>query len=339
MVRGLPAMVSAADPGRISDAGSQRNNFQSIFGHPLGTMSSTLHPSELAFFSTLASCGALGAAARQLGITTPAVSKRLAVMEARLGVALVTRTTRRMHLTPEGEIYLAHARRILADIDEMEQSIAGARTAPKGLLRVNATPGFGRSYIAPLISRFMHEYPEVEVQLQLSVDPPAFSDDAFDVCIRFGEPPEGRIIARRLAANRRLLCASPSYLARHDAPLKPGDLARHNCIGLLQGDEAYGVWRLTTGEGSARRTETVRVHGTLRTNDGEVAVNWGLDGHGILMRAEWDISRYLNSGRLVQVLTDYQTPDADIYATYLQGNQLSARLRAFVEFVAQSFAV
>ena len=286
----------------------------------------------------LASCGALSAAARKLGITTPAVSKRLAQMEARLGVALVTRTTRRMHLTPEGEIYLAHARRILTDIDDMEQSLAGSRIAPRGLLRVNATPGFGRSYVAPLVSRFMHEYPEVQVQLQLSVDPPAFSDDAFDVCIRFGEPPEGRIIARRLAANRRLLCASPSYLARHAAPRTPADLARHNCIGIQQGDEAYGVWRLTTGEGAFKSTQTVRVHGTLRTNDGEAAVNWALDGHGILMRAEWDISRYLSSGRLVQVLTDYQTPDADIYAAYIQGHQLSARVRAFVDFIAQSFS-
>lgn len=295
------------------------------------------HPSELAFFSTLAASGALSAAARNMGITTPAVSKRLAQMEARLGVSLVTRTTRRMHLTPEGEIYLLHARRILADIDDMEQSLAGARAEPRGLLRVNATPGFGRSHVAPLVSRFMYQYPQVSVQLQLSVDPPAFSDDAFDVCIRFGQPPDGRVVVRRLAMNRRLLCAAPAYLARHAPPEKPADLVKHNCIDILQGGEAYGVWRLTTGEKSQKKTETVRVHGTLRTNDGETAVNWALDGHGILMRAEWDILRYLDSGRLVQVLTGYQTPDADIYAAYLQGHQLSARVRTFVDFIAESF--
>ncbi|PLC52060.1 LysR family transcriptional regulator [Pollutimonas nitritireducens] len=297
----------------------------------------TIHPSELAFFSMLASCGALSAAARKLGITTPAVSKRLAQMEARLGVTLVTRTTRRMHLTPEGELYLLYARRILAEIDDMEQSLAGSHAAPRGLLRVNATPGFGRRYVAPVISRFMRKYPEIEIQLQLSVDPPAFSEDAFDVGIRFGEPPEARIIARRLTANRRLLCASPGYLAQHGAPGMPADLAKHNCIGMQQGDEGYGVWRLTTGAGTSRKTETVRIHGTLRTNDGEAAVNWALDGHGILMRAEWDISRFLSSGRLVQVLKDYQTPDADIYAIYPQGRQHSARVRAFVEFMADSF--
>src|SRR3546814_12565073 len=129
------------------------------------------------------------------------------------------------------------------------------------------------------------------------VDPPAFSSDAFDVCIRFGEPPDGRIIARRLAVNRRLLCASPAYLAQHEAPRIPKDLEKHNCIGIQQGDEAYGVWRLTTEQGGERTTAVVREHGTLRTNDGETAVNWALDGHGILMRADWDISRYLKIGR------------------------------------------
>ncbi|MDS1141625.1 LysR family transcriptional regulator [Pusillimonas sp. SM2304] len=300
-------------------------------------MTSGTHPSELAFFSVIASSPGLAAAARSLGVTPPAVSKRLAQMEARLGVPLVIRTTRRMRLTPEGEIYLAHARRILAEIDDMEQLLADSVAAPKGMLRVNASPGFGRSYIAPLVSRFMLTHPEVQIQLQLSVDPPAFSSDTFDVCIRFGEPPDARIIARRLATNRRLLCASPAYLARHTVPSTPKDLEKHHCIGIQQGDEAYGVWRLTTERGGSKTTELVRVHGTLSTNDGETAVNWALDGHGILMRAEWDISRYLNSGRLVQVLHEYQTPDADIYATYLQKHQLSTRVRAFVDFVALSF--
>lgn len=301
-------------------------------------MTSGTHPSELAFFSVLASSSGLGAAARSLGVTTPAVSKRLAQMEARLGVALVIRTTRRMRLTPEGEIYLDHARRILAEIDEMEQLLVGSESAPKGMLRVNASPGFGRSYIAPLISRFMLKHPDMQVQLQLSVDPPAYSSDAFDVCIRFGEPPDGRIIARRLASNRRMLCAAPAYLARHGAPAAPKDLERHQCISIEQGGEAYGVWRLTTERDGSRKTEVLRVQGPLSTNDGEAAVSWALDGHGILMRAEWDIARYLSSGRLVQVLPDYQTPDADIYATYLQKHKLSARVRVFVDFVAQSFS-
>mgnify|MGYP003877629383 CR=1 FL=1 len=148
---------------------------------------------------------------------------------------------------------------------------------------------------------------------------------------------DSRVVARRLAGNRRLLCASPAYLARRGVPKSPADLARHNCIGIRQGDEAYGVWRLTTGRGASERTVAVKIRGNLTTNDGEIAVNWALDGHGILMRAEWDIARYLRSGRLVQVLANYRTPEADIYAVYPQRHQLSARVRAFVDFMAGSF--
>lgn len=295
-----------------------------------------IQPADLGFFSVLASAGSLSAAARELGITTPAVSKRLALMESRVGLSLVNRTTRRMSLTPEGELYLEHARRILGEIDDMAQLLGASRATPKGLLRVNATLGFGRSHVAPLISRFVRKHPQVEVQLQLSVNPPAPTDDAFDVCIRFGAPPDARIIARHIAPNRRLLCAAPAYLAKHGTPRVPNDLARHHCIGIRQGEEAYGVWRLSSGRGRNASTEAVKTRGRLTTNDGEIAVNWALDGHGILMRAEWDIERYLKNGRLVQVLPQYHTPDADIYAVYPQRHQRAARVRAFVDFVALS---
>ena len=129
-------------------------------------------PSEMGFFSLLARCGSFSATARELNVTTPAVSKRLAQMETRLGVQLVNRTTRRVSLTPEGETYLQHARRILAEIDDMEQLVSRTLATPQGLLRVNATLGFGRSHIAPLISDFVRQHPLVQVQLQLSVDPP-----------------------------------------------------------------------------------------------------------------------------------------------------------------------
>ena len=301
-------------------------------------MARAIQAADLGFFSALAAAGSLSAAARELGITTPAVSKHLAQIESRLGVPLVRRTTRRMSLTPEGELYLEHARRILGDIDEMEERLGTAKATPKGLLRVNATLGFGRMHVAPLVSQFVRKYPEVDVQLQLSVDPPPLADDSFDVCIRFGAPPDARVIARRLAANRRLLCASPAYLAKRGTPKSPAELARHNCIGIRQGQEAYGVWRLSMSRGKPSAAETVRIRGNLTTNDGEIAVNWALDGHGVLMRAEWDIERYLRSGRLVQVLPQYYTPDADINAVYPQRHQAAGRVRAFVDFIAQAFA-
>ena len=289
--------------------------------------------SEMTFFSLLARCGSLSAAGRELGVSTPAVSKRLAQLESRLGVRLLARTTRRVSLTPEGELYLDNARRILADIDDMERQLAGAMAAPSGLLRVNTTLGFGRSHIAPLVSQFAKAHAGIQVQLQLTVDPPPLTEDAFDVCVRFGEPPDARVIARKLAPNRRLLCASPAYLERHGMPKSPADLAQHNCIGIRQGDQAYGLWRLSQG----RRTEAVKVRGNLSSNDGEIAVNWALAGHGIVMRAEWDVARYLRSGRLKQVLETWKTPPADIHAVYPQRHQVSARVRTFVDFVAAHF--
>jgi LysR family transcriptional activator of dmlA len=293
----------------------------------------SIQSGDLEFFSALAACGSLAAAGRRLGITTAAVSRRLSLMEARLGLALVARTTRRMSLTPEGELYLERARRILDDLDEMTQILGGARSSPKGLLRVNATPGFGRHRVAAIVSRFVARYPQVEVQLQLTVDPPSLAENAFDVCVWIGEPPDARVVARRLAGNQRVLCAAPAYLEAHGAPKTAQELARHSCIVIRQGSEAYGVWRLLRQKG---KTESVKIRGPLITNDGEVAVRWALDGHGILLRATWDVGPHLRHGRLVQILPQYQTPGADIYAVYPQRHQMSARIRAFVDFLAES---
>jgi LysR family transcriptional activator of dmlA len=291
-------------------------------------------PSEMAFFSTLVRAGSFSAAARELNVTTAAVSKRMNQLEARLGARLLRRTTRRIGLTPEGEMYLVNARRILAEINDLEQMISNAVTAPKGLLRLNATLGFGRSHIAPLVSDFVKRYPEIEVQLQLTVKPPMLVEDAYDVCIRFGEPPDTRVIARRIASNRRLICGAPSYIERHGAPRSPSDLEHHNCIGIRQGEEGYGIWHLKSGQ----RTQTAKVRGSLSTNDGEIAVNWALEGHGLLMRAEWDIAKYLQSGRPRQVLPNWHTPAADIYAVFPYQVQTAARVRAFVDFVAAAFS-
>jgi DNA-binding transcriptional LysR family regulator len=300
-------------------------------------MNTGIQPAELGFLVALSGTGSLSATARELGISKAAVSKRLALIEGRTGVALVSRTTRRMSLTPEGEAVVERARLILGEMEELDRMLSRSAQVPKGLLRVNATLGFGRNHVAPLISRFISRHPEVQVQLQLSVNPPPLTEDVFDVCIRFGQPPDTRVIARRLAPNRRVLCASPAYLQRHGHPRSPQDLVGHNCIGIRQGDEAYGTWRLSTGKGARRRTEAVKTRGSLATNDGEIAVRWALDGHGILMRAEWDIERHLRSGRLVPVLPQWETPDAAVYAVYPQRLQLSTRVRAFVDFVAQAF--
>jgi DNA-binding transcriptional LysR family regulator len=281
----------------------------------------------------LAKKASLSATARELNITPPAVTKRLAQMEQRLGVRLVNRTTRKVSLTSEGELYLAHATNILAEIREMEDIVTSSRTAPKGQLRVNATLGFGRTTIAPLISEFVQRYPDVEVQLQLTDRPINLVEEAFDLGIRFGELPDTRLSARRIMSNRRFLCASPAYLKQSGHPRTPADLVRHRCIIHRQNDDAHGVWRLVKG----RKTEPVKVSGTLSSNDGDVVLGWALDGHGILMRSEWDLAKYLESGRLQVVLKDYKLAPADLFVFYPSRRNMSAKVRAFIDFLVGTF--
>jgi DNA-binding transcriptional LysR family regulator len=285
--------------------------------------------SELSFFVLLAKLGSLAATARELGLTPPAVTKRLMLMEQRLGVRLLNRTTRRVSLTSEGETYLSQAARILGEIRDMEESVSSSRAAPKGLLRVNATLGFGRTTIAPLVSAFALRYPEVEVQLQLTDRALNLVEEGYDLGIRFGELPDTRLGARKIMSNRRFLCASPRYLAHHGVPRAPADLARHRCILHRQNDDAYSIWKLEKG----RKAETVKVRGSLSSNDGDVVLGWALDGHGILLRSEWDLARYLESGRLQVVLDDYTLPSADLYAYYPSRQQQPAKVRAFIDFL------
>lgn len=173
----------------------------------------------------------------------------------------------------------------------MEDSVASGRAAPKGLLRINVTLGFGRTVIAPLVSAFAQQYLDLEVQLQLTDRPINLVEEAFDLGIRFGELPDTRMNARKLMSNRRFLCASPGYLKKFGRPLAPADLARHRLIIHRQNDEEPGIWRLTKN----RKTETVKVNSALSSNDGNVVLGWALDGHGILLRSEWDIAKYLDT--------------------------------------------
>jgi len=290
--------------------------------------------SDLAFFSLLVRHGNLSAAARDLGVTPPAVSTRLANLERRLGVRLLNRTTRRVSVTHEGEVYLAGGGRILAELEALERTVASTRAQPKGLLRLNATFGFGRAHIVPAVSDFVRQYPEVEVQMHLTDRPINLLDERFDVGVRFGEMPDARLTARKLADNRRLLCASPRYLQAHGEPRAPGDLARHRCILVRENDVAYGTWHLRAGQ----RSETVKVRGALSSNDGQSALEWALAGHGIVMRSEWETAACLRDGRLRQVLPDWSTPPADIYALYPEQLNLPAKTIAFVDFLSQRFA-
>jgi DNA-binding transcriptional LysR family regulator len=290
--------------------------------------------SDLAFFVQLVKHGSLSALARDIGVTPPAVSRRLALLEKRLGVRLLNRTTRRLSVTQEGEQYLTHGSRLLGELEELDRLVSSSRARPKGLLRINATFGFGRRHIAPAISAFVRRFPEVEVQLVLTDRAAKLADQAFDVGIWFGVVPDSRMVARQIAANRRLLCASPDYLRRHGRPVKPRDLQKHQCIVLRESDSAYGTWHLSNG----RKQETVKVSGALSSNDGESALQWALGGHGVLMRSEWDVIGHLRSNRLQVVLPEWSLPDADIFAVYPERMHLSAKVSAFIDFLDEWFA-
>jgi len=290
--------------------------------------------STLEFFVLLARHGNLSAAARALDLTPPAATKRLSQLEQHLGVRLVNRTTRTSSLTPEGETYLHYARRILADLREMEEAVSSTRAAPRGLLRVNASLGFGRTAIAPLVSEFALRYPDVEVQLDVTDRPVDLVAEGIDLAIRFGELPDRRLVARRIMSNRRYLAAAPRYLARRGHPAGLSELAHHDCIIHRQNDGAHGVWRLER----AGQVETVKVQGMLSSNDGDITLAWALDGHGILVRSEWDLARYVESGRLTIVLPEYVQPGADLFVVYPDKRHQPARVRALVDFLTTHFA-
>ena len=285
------------------------------------------------FFVLIARHGSLAAAARAIDLTPPAATKRLAALEARLGARLLNRTTRSISLTSEGETYLRHATRILAEVEEMEDLVSQGRATPRGLLRVNATLGFGRTTIAPLVSAFAVRYPEVEVQMEVTDRPVDLVDSGFDLAIRFGALPDQRLNARRIMSNRRFLCASPAYLKRHGTPASLADLARHRCIIHRQNDDAYGIWRFLHQD----HTEVVKVQGALSSNDGDIVLGWALDGHGILIRSEWDLARYLDSGRLKIVLPEFTLPAADLFVYYPSQRNQTVRARAFIDFLAEHF--
>lgn len=289
--------------------------------------------SDLAFFALLIKQGNLAATAQEMGVTPPSVSKRLAALEARMGVRLLHRTTRRISLTPEGETYLAEGARILADMDALERTVAGAKALPRGLMRIHATLGFGRRYVAPALSKFARAFPDVEVQLHLGDRPVNLVEQGFDASIQFGDLPNARLTARKLARHRRVLCAAASYLRRAGEPASPRDLPKHRCLFIREGDETFGTWHLRSGS----RVETVKVRGPLSSNDGDCALTWALDGHGILMRSEWDAAPYLRSGRLRPVLPDWKLPPADIYIVFPTKSNMSAKTRAFVDFMLDWF--
>lgn len=289
---------------------------------------------DLAFFMKIVSLGSLTAAARELGLSLPAVSKRLGMLEQRLGVQLLLRTTRRLELTSEGLLYYEGAKPILEQLTDLESMLNAHQGRLQGALNIHAPLGFGRKYIAPCVSAFAREHQELDINLTLSNQTANLTDSGIDIDIRMGNVPDARVIARKIAANPRVVCASPAYLARYPAPRDVAELADHRCIILRQYESDFALWRFTKD----KQAMTQKVKGRLTTNDGEVAMRMALDGHGLIMRSWWDAKKYLASGELVQVLPDYSLPDADVYAIYQARKRAPYRIAAFIDYLMQSLA-
>lgn len=290
---------------------------------------------DLTFFLRLAQCGSLTATARELGLSLSAVSKRLKQIESRLGVELATRTTRRLTLTAEGELYCRRGALILDELGELEETIGDRRADLSGRLRINATFGFGRCHVAPLLSSFCQRHPALSGWLELTNFPMNLSDQGFDIGIRVGEPPDSRLVARRILANRRLLCAAPSYCEAMPRLETPADLGHHRCLVIRENDSDFALWRFEP-RGEAGQARSVKVSGEMASNDGEVITQLAIDGHGVMLRSWWNVHEHLAAGRLVELMPGWQGVSADFYAVFDQRRHVPQRIRTFTDYLEQA---
>lgn len=287
---------------------------------------------DLVVFIEVAKRASFVSAAQQLGMSGAFVSKRVRVLEENLGVRLLHRSTRRVVISEDGERVFQWAQQILDSVSRMGDELSSSRREPRGLLRIVSSQGVGRQFVAPALSRLTACYPQLDVRLDVYDHLVDLIEEGFDIDVRVGNDIAPHLIAKPLSSNRRILCASPSYLAERGAPKSLGDLVGHDCLVIKERDRPLGIWNLDGPVGA----ETVKVNGSLSTNHGEVARQWCLDGRGILLRSWWDVALAISSGALVRVLEGYSQP-ADIWAVYTAPMNSSPRVRVAVECLQQYF--
>lgn len=285
---------------------------------------------EMAVFTTVAEQGSLSAAARTLGLTPSAVSRIITRTEQRLGTRLLLRTTRAITFTAEGEAYLRGARRILADMAEVEESIAD-QGVPKGRLRVSAALGHGRLAIVPLVAAFTARYPNITVDLSLGDEVVDILAGQADVAVRFGPLPDSPLTARRIGETRQVVVASPDYLQRHGTPLQPEDLAEHNCL-RFNFRRAEPNWPfLRDGQ-----TFSLQVCGNIACSSGEALAQLARVGAGIARIGEFSVAEDLQRGDLVPLLQAFNPDDREpIHAVFVGGSAMPAGVRLFVDFLVE----
>ncbi len=290
--------------------------------------------SAMSVFNRVARLESFSAAARETGMSKTAVSRHVSDLETALGVRLLNRTTRRMSLTEAGHAYFARSSAIIADIEELQNSVRHLHRQPTGVLRVTSAVTFGHTSIAPLIGGFLAEYPEISVQLDLTNRFVDIVEEGFDLAIRVGSLQSSSLISRALVPAKRYACASPAYIDRQGEPAKPSDLASHACVVFLaQGSEAR--WHFANSDGE----HSVTVTGRLRVNSTEAATQAVRDGVGIGVLPDYAIHGLLASGEVRRVLTGYDIKgDHHIYAIYPHRHQLSAKVRVFIDYLVAALS-
>jgi len=301
---------------------------------------------ELKTFCLVASTSGFSNAARQLGMATSSVTRLVDALEQRLGAVLLNRSTRSVTLTDAGRIYYEDAQRILEQLDAADDAVTDRAGGICGVLCIAAPVTFATMYIAPILLELRARHPRLAVDLRLSDNASNLIDESIDVAIRIGSiDPQANLVARRLTAHQRLLCASPSYLAARGTPQRPADLLAHDCLQFSFADNRR-VWRMrrTGAAGGAAELpiEEIAVNSVVQANNGEVLRQAGIAGLGIGMLARWLVQGDLQTGRLVQVLADYEVNpgpmDVAMYALYQANRRGSRKIQAFLELLTEHLA-
>ena len=288
---------------------------------------------ELTTFVEVAQRGSLSAAAREEGITPAMVGRRIDQLEERLGVKLFKRSTRKVTLTPEGTTFYEDCHRILDELRSAEDSLTvGARSA-SGRLIVTAPTAFGRRHIAPHLAAFIAQHPNLSITLHLSERLVDLKNERFDLAIRIADLKSADLIAAKLARNHRVVCGAPAYFKRAGKPKTLGDLARHNCLVTSTEDGVADTWNFQ----DKGKPVSVKVHGNLTCNDGEVLTRWAIAGEGLALRSAWEVSEEIKKGRLVSVLDEHAVPGNNVYAVYPERRLLPAKVKFFIDFLKSTF--
>jgi DNA-binding transcriptional LysR family regulator len=288
---------------------------------------------QIESFASVATRGSLTAAALAEGVAPAVIGRRLDALEARLGVKLLLRTTRRITLTHEGSAFLEDCQRLLADLANAEASVSAGGVKASGYLRITAPAGFGRRHVAPLVPRFLAQHPEVNVSLNLSDRVVDIVNESYDCAVRVGDLPDSSLVSVRLADNRRLCVATPAYLARAGTPRHPSDLARHQCLTLSSDASQTRGWAFQV-DGAVTH---LRPSGRVDCSDGQVLHDWCLAGLGIAWRSTWEVEGQVARGELHTVLDDYAAPPNGIYALFPQRKHLPLRVRLWIDFLKHTY--